>query len=1059
MLENYSDHRPGTTLTQILAPADTPATPELMACAVGPRFLLNRFGKENIPTVAFNAAGQMVDYQVSGADGIPEALDLSAHTVDMPSLKVYGLALEAVLATFASGFKVPDLAEPNVIKINTNMVAGSGLNAAFHSRSTQVGDIVYCQGVNNGTIYRRTVVALRGTVSGGTFGADVAGTDGNAGNSSSNPVTGTASATQILAPAGWSVGCTNPGAFNGLARGARNINAYGEEFIITVNAGGTAGFYQVETATVLTDASGAGNASVVVTAAGLAGSPLTVPVAVANNDSAITVASKIRDALNAIAAITNLFSVTGLGSNVVLTRLIPVANDATLNISITNDTCTGLTAAPTSANTTAGVASTATVNISSASGRYSATSVATTPDGSAYTYTITDANANGELGGVSLLITPPSTELLVTGQTFRIRVLGNYTRLGTAQAAAGGTYTGLRDTTYMVRVVRTNTTGLSFTGAQVAVSDTAGVDESADVVDITDGVAINLGGLGLTFVLAGVGNMPPQAGLRVGDVYYIHAKAGVASTTSFDSLVLSGPAVDTLTFTDSSVSLNSVDFRLPFTGSIASTDASDSQAWTSSPTTGVQLAAGLSTYVQGRSSGNEWCAFANNVGKVGLSYRAFVLTTDTSTLVEVISAAELLAAAGPADMDNELGYAAQQMFLGSGGKPIAILNTGGSDAASYVAALATIANTSAVYDLCVLGDPTVWDDALTHVVTASSPINMHFRRMRVAIDSPGSYPVLKQRADTTNFTATISPYGSGNKLVTIVAGADEASLTTLGLVAGDLVKLTATAQQFEIDSVLSDTELVLRTGPDATVNPAVTVQIWKADTVASQKAYLRNLATSMGDRRASLVWIERGQGLVNGAVTTIPAKFGAAYISGLRSNLLPQIGMTNQPVPVYSSAPRMYSRYSEQDLNEIASYGIQIITQDDKSGTVRIRHQCTTDTSNGILNFEETTTVRLDVFSFRLEAAMDVDVGKVGTTEDYVATARSKALSICDASRQVPVGANYGPLIDDFNNLTVARSTQFLDRIVTKVNTAIGPPLNRQDIEVTAYGTLPAALA
>jgi hypothetical protein len=121
---------------------------------------------------------------------------------------------------------------------------------------------------------------------------------------------------------------------------------------------GKAGTPQVETATVLgtIGASGVGNATVIVTAAGMTGSPKTFNVAVANNDTAAQVAGKIRTALAADAAVTALFTVGGAGADVVLTRLAGAANDSTLNISIANGTCTGLTAAPTSANTTPGVA-------------------------------------------------------------------------------------------------------------------------------------------------------------------------------------------------------------------------------------------------------------------------------------------------------------------------------------------------------------------------------------------------------------------------------------------------------------------------------------------------------------------------------------------------------------------------------------------------------------------------------------------------------------------------------------------------------------------------------
>jgi hypothetical protein len=116
------------------------------------------------------------------------------------------------------------------------------------------------------------------------------------------------------------------------------------------------GVSQVETATVVGTVTTGGNAQAIVTGAGIAGSPVTVPVAVLLADTAIVVAGKIRAALALNAAITALYEVGGTGADVTLTRLTQAANDATLNMALSNDTSAGLTAAPTSANTTAGVA-------------------------------------------------------------------------------------------------------------------------------------------------------------------------------------------------------------------------------------------------------------------------------------------------------------------------------------------------------------------------------------------------------------------------------------------------------------------------------------------------------------------------------------------------------------------------------------------------------------------------------------------------------------------------------------------------------------------------------
>ena len=116
------------------------------------------------------------------------------------------------------------------------------------------------------------------------------------------------------------------------------------------------GTMQVETAEVVGSITTAGNAAFTVTAAGMTGSPKAVSVAVALGDSAAVVAQKAREALAADSAVTAKFSVGGYGTMVELTALTAAANDATFNIAIANGTCAGLTAAPTSANTTAGVA-------------------------------------------------------------------------------------------------------------------------------------------------------------------------------------------------------------------------------------------------------------------------------------------------------------------------------------------------------------------------------------------------------------------------------------------------------------------------------------------------------------------------------------------------------------------------------------------------------------------------------------------------------------------------------------------------------------------------------
>jgi hypothetical protein len=121
--------------------------------------------------------------------------------------------------------------------------------------------------------------------------------------------------------------------------------------------GATAGTAQVETATVVAaaGATSSGNLAVTVIAAGVTGSPLAFSVALVSgvDTTASLIAAKIRTALVASSALTALYTVGGTGANVVFTRTVPAANDATLNIAITAGL--GVSAIVSSSHTTAGV--------------------------------------------------------------------------------------------------------------------------------------------------------------------------------------------------------------------------------------------------------------------------------------------------------------------------------------------------------------------------------------------------------------------------------------------------------------------------------------------------------------------------------------------------------------------------------------------------------------------------------------------------------------------------------------------------------------------------------
>ena len=136
-----------------------------------------------------------------------------------------------------------------------------------------------------------------------------------------------------------------------------NYDAYGTLFKV-----GTA---QVETAVIVGTGNSATTLDLTTTAAGMTGSPLATSVTIVTGDTAADMAGKCAVALNAVANFTALHRAEASGANLIITKLVAIANDATLNIAYTGG---GSTPDATSNNTTAGVVVTTVAQVTNVSG-------------------------------------------------------------------------------------------------------------------------------------------------------------------------------------------------------------------------------------------------------------------------------------------------------------------------------------------------------------------------------------------------------------------------------------------------------------------------------------------------------------------------------------------------------------------------------------------------------------------------------------------------------------------------------------------------------------------
>jgi len=1045
--------KPQSRLFQVRENLANSTTDLRHACVVAPRYRVSRYGVETAPLSAFasQAAPQVLSFRYTDANGAVQTKP-AAEVVDQSFSKLYGVNLEATLATLANGdpdhFTVKSATETNVLVLAGGDYVGSDtpdsdLADNLMTRDVTPGDIAYV--TTGGKTFRRRVLGLRGEDVAATWGANDDGDDSLVANSPYNPATAASSTfTCTLAPTGIDTAvltCTNADDFQGTVKGAVYNNTMGDLFTLTVTTGGapgvavvsvtsasglysgiittanadgnfsivgtadtlgglrlvidadagnlvagqvfkasisskytrladsggvskitasgtyvgasdtvfvievttgtySAGTAQVETATAAGTVSGSGDAEVVVTGAGIAGSPLALSVAVLNSDTPSVWAAKVRAELAATAAITDLYVVGGTGTSITLTELSPNGNDGTLNISLDNDTCTGITTAATSTNTTSGVAGAPTA-----------------------------------------------------------------------------------------------------TGAVVRVSDTLGLFES-DSHTVTNNVAFVLGDSGLSATINLALATCPQGGLRKGDRYYINAMAATESTTKFDKVVLDGPAVDPTVFINYATAVD-VEFRRLFTGEIAADASAGGEAWTQSGTA-VTTNTAMSLFVADRSEDNEWCQFVDGVGSLALSWRALQPLAAGQNLLSCSNDDDVTALWGPIDPANDGAYATHLALQGSAGKVVYGRPLGGTAVADYNAAFAALSRTNFIRYIHVTADDADVRAALkTHVVAASAPDKKFFREGFCGTDSRGEYAVLTT-VSSNPLTCTVGAYqGSGNLLVTATnVGTD---FTALSLSAGDLVKFPLLDFEFEIASVLSETEIVLEAGPNAPISPAAACEIWKADTAANQASWVKAQADALSKFRVRLHWVE---GALDEDDVAIPARFVAAWAAGRRSALPAQQSMTRQTADFMASANPMFLRYEDAVLNDIASHGVTIIAQDAEGAVPYIRHELTTETDKGPLYYEGMCVSNGDEISAKLAVIDEGYVGVTNLTNQTLVDLRNDWIAELHGMTQAPVGDRVGPALTRFDTPQVVVDRNLKDRAKISAKTYMPLPFNHVDGEV-----------
>jgi hypothetical protein len=445
-------------------------------------------------------------------------------------------------------------------------------------------------------------------------------------------------------------------------------------------------------------------------------------------------------------------------------------------------------------------------------------------------------------------------------------------------------------------------------------------------------------------------------------------------------------------------------------------------------------------------------------GKLLVSYSALRIPTSTESLIEISTPSDITEKLGAIDMENEIAFGASEALSGSQGKTIFALRVGEDTTTAYAAALKKIEATDTVYALTPMTDKqSVQQLVATHCESMSQKDVKNFRRCYVGTDSPGQYAALS-RYDSSPIEVSITVSPSGYVLDVATAGVN---LETTGLVEGDIVKMidsngNYTGAEYLILQVTDNNTAYLSNGPVAS-QTEVFAEFWKADTPESQAAYVADVSTALGSRRAVNVWVENGTRIIDGVRTVIPNKYVAAEIAGLRSAVIPWQGLTLTEINSITDAPAMYTRYDRLLLNTVAAAGTFIVAQEAESGGIFIRHQLTTQANEGSLAYEDSIGVSLDAISFQIKDALNSFVGRKNVTTKTLREIYDTVWVILNGATTTAVVADYGPQLNGFTNkagerskLDVSAHPTLKDRVQVYARLLMPLPLNILEVVLDA---------
>ena len=415
---------------------------------------------------------------------------------------------------------------------------------------------------------------------------------------------------------------------------------------------------------------------------------------------------------------------------------------------------------------------------------------------------------------------------------------------------------------------------------------------------------------------------------------------------------------------------------------------------------------------------------------------------------------------GRISINNPLAYAVDKCMEESNFKSVYYFPVQTDDEDGYQAFLNIIEKDDTPYCLVPLTfDSDIHDLFIAHVNEMSQPQHGKWRRVFFSRERPEIKYLFDvwykpNSTDEEDFLATVTDYiaTSDTDYIFVEASEDGSpNFISAGVVEGDYYRTSYRINNqgvlewtdYEIAGVISETTLLLKTGPSSPISTPEKFTIYRNLSSAGMVVELKAVTDAIDDRRVCCFYPDY---LTDNDDLLVPAYYACSAVAGLVNATPAHQGLTNYSLKGFKAADRSLIDMTLTDLDNLADSGWFILTQDKKTDPVFVRHQLTTNVS--VLEFQELSIGRnVDNISKFFKAILDPMIGIYNINDDTLDLIRTNLEAGIEDLKSVE-DTQAGPQLIDARIIQLYQDPDFKDQVRVDMILTIPYPLNNLEVHL-----------